>query len=105
MLSIAPLCGSLRYILRLLRHLEMISPSVGSDIEAQINTVTETRSAITPDPPPTTNTANPHLPTTADPQPQATNTNEHHNGSALAQQTADNSQVQRGILTFPFHKL
>ncbi len=83
----------------------MASPSVGPDIEAQDNSVTETPPAIIANPPPNTNTANLHLPTSADPQPQATNTNENHNGNALRQQNADNSEVQRGMLTFPFHKL
>jgi hypothetical protein len=78
-------------------------PSV-DDIEAQ--SFTETQPANIPDslPLPATNIANPQLPTTAEP-PQTTNANEHHNGNAPAQQTADNSQVQRGMLTFPFHQL
>jgi hypothetical protein len=90
----APLRDPPRYILRLL---EMASPNL--DIEAQANSLTEHQPAIVPDPLPPlpTNTANTQLPNTAMPEPQATNTNENHNGNAPAQQTADNSQVQRGI--------
>ncbi len=83
----------------------MASPSPDLDIEAQTISVAETQSAIIANPPLTTNTASPQLPTSsADPQPQATNTNQHHNGNPPAQQTADNSQVQRGMLTCTFHK-
>jgi hypothetical protein len=83
----------------------MASPSPDLDIEAQTNSVTEP--AIIPDPLPlpATNTANPQLPTTPDPQPQATNTKQYHNENAPAQQSAENSEVQRGLLTFMFHKL
>jgi len=101
-LSSAPLCGPPRYNLR---HLEMASPSVGPDIEAQINALTEAQPAHIANPPPTTNTANPQLPTSADPQPHASNTNQHHNGNGPAQQTTDNSEIQRGMLTFPFRNL
>ncbi len=83
----------------------IVVPAQLPDIEAQTNSVTETQTAIIRDPLPTTNTANTQLPTTAVPQPHATNTNQHHNGNPPAQQTADNSQVQRGMLTFPLHKL
>src|SRR6266702_6978109 len=84
--------------------LEMASPSQDLDTEAQTNSVTETQPAIIANPPPTTNTTSLQLPTSADPLPQATNTNQHHNGNPPAQQTADNSHVQRGMLTCTFHK-
>ena len=100
----------------------MASPGLTlGDIEAQTSNITETlpaiatvpdlvpdpQPAIAPDPPPAlpTNTSNPELPTTAVPQPQATNESEHHNGNAPAQQTAENSQGQRGMSTFLFHQL
>ncbi|KAH9030925.1 hypothetical protein EDB85DRAFT_2115634, partial [Lactarius pseudohatsudake] len=72
----------------------MSSPSVDPDIEAQTNGVTENQPAIILNPPPTTSPANPQLSTIGD-QPQATNTNQYHNGDAPAQQTAENTQVQR----------
>lgn len=99
-LSSAPL--SVVLLVTFFDNLEMASPSVDPDIEAQINTVTGTQPAIIPNPPPP-NTANLQLPTTSDPRPQTTNTNEHHGGNAPAN-TPGNSQVQRSMLTFPFAK-
>jgi hypothetical protein len=87
----------------------MASPSVDPDIEAQVNSVTETQPPIIPNPPPTTNAADPlaeqvaepQLPTTADAdaQLQDTNNNQGQYGSPPVQQPPDNPQVQRGMLT------
>ena len=97
-------CGPTRCILR---QSEMASPSIGPDIEAQINSVMEIQPTIMepdPLPQPTANTATPQLPTSAVPQSQIPNVNQHHNGNSPAQQIADNSQVQRGRLIFPLHQ-
>lgn len=83
----------------------MASPSPGLDIEAQAISITETQPAIIPNSSPATNTVNNQLPTAADPQPQSTSINEHNNGNAGTKQTVDHSEVQHGVLTFPFHKL
>ncbi|KAH9021076.1 hypothetical protein EDB84DRAFT_1580949 [Lactarius hengduanensis] len=72
----------------------MTSASVNPDIEAQANTVTEIQPAIIPNPPPTTNSANPQLSLISD-QAHAANTNHHYDRNAPAQQTAETPQVQR----------
>ena len=85
----------------------MASPSVDPDIEGQPYRFAETQDAIILDPlpPPITITENLQLPTSAVPRHQATDANEHYDGNTPARQTvADNSQVQRGMLTFPLHQ-
>ena len=77
----------------------MDPPNVNPDIEAQPNNITDSQSAIIPNPPLTGGTANP--------PPQDTNTNEPYrdNGNSPTQQTSDISEVQRGMLVYVFHKL
>ncbi len=98
-----------RYILR---HSKMDPPKVDVDIEAQtqaraqIKDIPETpKIATNEDPTPAPNTANPQFPTNADPQPHAMGLNEIPNWNTPAPKTAYNSEVQRGISTFPFHNL
>ena len=83
----------------------MASPSADSDIEAQINSVSETQPPTNINPPPTTDTATPQLPSSAVPQAQAqaTNTDHHHNRNPPTQESNGISQAQRGMLTFLSH--
>ena len=81
----------------------MASSNTETDLEAQ------TSGSTKPLPPaaPPTNTPNPQPPATSSavPQLQATNTSGPHNENPPAPQITNNSAVQRGTLTFPFHNL
>jgi len=88
----------------------MDPPKVDLDIEAQtqaqIKDIPETPKMATNEVPPSTpNTANPQPPTNADPHPHAVGLNEIPNWKTPAPKTTYNSEIQRGISTFPFHNL
>ena len=72
----------------------MSSPS---DLEAQIDNFSATQN-----PPPITDTATPQLLSSVGPQPQLVNADQRRNGNPPTQQSAGNSQAQRGTLTFFF---
>ena len=74
--------------------------------QAQIKDIPETpKIATNEDHPLAPSTSNPQPPTNADLQPHAMGLNEIPNWKTPAPKTTYNSEVQRGISTFPFHNL
>jgi hypothetical protein len=84
----------------------MASSGAEVDLEAQKSGATvplPTTIELKDDPP--TNTANPQPLSSADPQLQVIKINEHPSGNRPAPQTANTSEVQRGMLTLPISRL